>query len=215
MLRGQMLHEQISPWRLESGLDVHRNLPLKFHQNRVSNSWDIADIEFVWVGGVGGVHSHYIVKPNLVLRLSWGFDNYSSSAGSPCIFPGHMCFSNFRFLEVAFLERNLTPVLLTDRHKSSSSPGNKWWIKWTWLNFFLLISRLYNTSFCIFFINPTCAYYGNDPKSILKHWVTTLCGWVLLSLGGGQPFLGGEFFLDGVALSWVLGGLLKNVCHHQ
>ena len=26
-------------------------------------------------GGVGwGVHSHYVVKPNLVLRLGWGFD---------------------------------------------------------------------------------------------------------------------------------------------
>ena len=23
----------------------------------------------------GGLHSHYIVKPNLVLRLGWGFDN--------------------------------------------------------------------------------------------------------------------------------------------
>ena len=29
-------------------------------------------------GGVGGgVHSHYIVKPNLVLRLGWGFDKIS------------------------------------------------------------------------------------------------------------------------------------------
>ena len=27
-------------------------------------------------GGVGwGLHSHYIVNPNLVLRLDWGFDN--------------------------------------------------------------------------------------------------------------------------------------------
>ena len=34
------------------------NLPLKFGQNRVSNSWDIADIEFVWGGGV---HSHFHV----------------------------------------------------------------------------------------------------------------------------------------------------------
>ena len=61
---------QMSLWQLKSVLDVHRNLPLKFHQNRVSNRWDIADIEFVWVG----VQSHFIVKPNLVLRLGWGFD---------------------------------------------------------------------------------------------------------------------------------------------
>ena len=26
------------------------------------------------VGGWWGLHSHYIVKPNLVLRLGWGFD---------------------------------------------------------------------------------------------------------------------------------------------
>ena len=36
-----------------------RNLPLKFCQNRVSNSWDIDDVEFpvVVVGGGGGVKS--------------------------------------------------------------------------------------------------------------------------------------------------------------
>ena len=50
----------MSPWQLEFVLNVHRNLPLKFHQNRVSNSWDIADIEFVW----WGMRSHFRVKPN-------------------------------------------------------------------------------------------------------------------------------------------------------
>ena len=34
----------MSPWQLESVLDVPRNLHLKFHQNRVSNSWGIANI---------------------------------------------------------------------------------------------------------------------------------------------------------------------------
>ena len=28
-----------------------------------------------FVGGGWVVHSHYIVKPNLVLKLDWGFDN--------------------------------------------------------------------------------------------------------------------------------------------
>ena len=64
----------MSPWQLESVLDVPRNLSLKFHQNWVSNSWDIPDIEFLWGGG-WGVQSHFQVKPNLVLRLGWGFDN--------------------------------------------------------------------------------------------------------------------------------------------
>ena len=52
MSRGQMLCGQMSPWQLESVLNVHRNLPLKFQQNRVSNSLDIANIEFVWGEGL-------------------------------------------------------------------------------------------------------------------------------------------------------------------
>ena len=44
MSRGQMLPRQMSPWQSESVLDVHMNLPLKFHQNQVSNSWDIPDM---------------------------------------------------------------------------------------------------------------------------------------------------------------------------
>ena len=65
-----MLPGQMSPWQLKSVLDVPRNLSLNFHQNRVSNSWDITDIEFLW-----GLQSHFMVKPNLVLRLGLGFDN--------------------------------------------------------------------------------------------------------------------------------------------
>ena len=34
-----------------------------------------------WVGGVV-VQSHFIVKPNLVLRLGWGFDNSANSTKS-------------------------------------------------------------------------------------------------------------------------------------
>ena len=37
-----------------SVLDVPRNLRLKSHQYRVSNSRDIANIEFLWWLGVGG-----------------------------------------------------------------------------------------------------------------------------------------------------------------
>ena len=39
--------------------------------------------------------------------------------------------------------------------------------------------------------------------------VTTLSGWVLPSLGGGKPFLGGEFCLGSVAPPWFLGGIPK------
>ena len=60
MLPGEMLNGQISLWQLASVKDGSRNLSLKFGQNQVSNSWDIADIEFVVLllqmgGRVGGV----------------------------------------------------------------------------------------------------------------------------------------------------------------
>ena len=63
MLSGHMLLGQMSPWQLESVWDVTRNLHLKFHQNWVRNSWDIAGIEFLWVGW-GGVVCKVIFKSN-------------------------------------------------------------------------------------------------------------------------------------------------------
>ena len=56
MSQGQMLPEQMSSWQLTIVKDGPRSLPLKFGQNRVSNSWDIADVEFTVVVG-GGVKS--------------------------------------------------------------------------------------------------------------------------------------------------------------
>ena len=44
-------------WQSEFVQDGLRNQPLKF---RVSNSWDIDDIEFVWVGGM---QSQFCVQP--------------------------------------------------------------------------------------------------------------------------------------------------------
>ena len=56
-----------------------RNLPLKFHQNWVSYSWDIADIEFVW-GGWWGLQSHFIVKPNHCVEVRLGVWQYQNMA---------------------------------------------------------------------------------------------------------------------------------------
>ena len=47
MSLGQMLPGHMS-LQLKSVLDIPNNLPLKFGQNRFSNSGDTADIEFVW-----------------------------------------------------------------------------------------------------------------------------------------------------------------------
>ena len=32
-----------------------------------------------WMVGGWGVQSHFVVKPNLVLMLDWGFDNYEEA----------------------------------------------------------------------------------------------------------------------------------------
>ena len=61
MLPGRLMPGQMSSWQLESAQEGPRNLPFKYGQNRVSNSWDIGDIEFVWVVD----QSHFIVNPNL------------------------------------------------------------------------------------------------------------------------------------------------------
>ena len=36
-------------------------------KNRVSNSWDITDIEFLWVGGVVDIYSHFCVQPPTIV----------------------------------------------------------------------------------------------------------------------------------------------------
>ena len=54
----------MSLWQLASVKNGPRKLPLKFGQNRVSNSWDIADIEFpvVVVVVVGGGVKSFLRK---------------------------------------------------------------------------------------------------------------------------------------------------------
>ena len=52
MFPGPILLGHMSSGQIEPVKDGFRNLPLKFGPNRVSDSRDIADIEFLW--GVGG-----------------------------------------------------------------------------------------------------------------------------------------------------------------
>ena len=54
-----------------------RNPPWKFGNNRVGNSWDIADVEFPVGGGVCKVI--FMSNPTVVLRLGWGFDNKNNN----------------------------------------------------------------------------------------------------------------------------------------
>ena len=74
---------QMSLWQLVSAKDGPRILPLKFGKNRVSNSWDIANIEFLVVGWWGLVVRRVIFVSNptfvmlggLKLWSRWGCDN--------------------------------------------------------------------------------------------------------------------------------------------
>ena len=72
MSPGQMLPGQMSSWQLGYVKDGPRNLSLNVGQNRFSNSWDIADIEFmVVVGGGGGGVKSFSCKTQTYVRLGW------------------------------------------------------------------------------------------------------------------------------------------------
>ena len=66
----------MSPWQLESVLNIHRSLRLKIGSvtAEIMLTLSLCGVVVGW-----GLHSHYIVKPNLVLRLGWGFDNTHAS----------------------------------------------------------------------------------------------------------------------------------------
>ena len=71
----QILPGNMSQWQLASIKEGPRNLPLKFGQNRVSNSWDIVNIEFSVLMVVVVVVCSVIFVSNPTLgyvRLSWG-----------------------------------------------------------------------------------------------------------------------------------------------
>ena len=76
-----MLPGQMSPWQLEFVLDVHRNLPLKFHHNRVCNIWDISDVEFVWwvgwcMGWCVGFAESFCCQTQPCVEVRLGFWQY-------------------------------------------------------------------------------------------------------------------------------------------
>ena len=81
----------MSLWQLSIVKEKYRNLPLKFGQNQMSKSWDIADIEFPVVvgGGGGGVKSFLWLRLCMVeLWLSWSFDSMLAWPNFTCILMG-------------------------------------------------------------------------------------------------------------------------------
>ena len=56
--------------QLESVKDGLRNLPLKFGQNGVNNSWDIVGIEFAVLAGSASA-SHFWQNHHVVIFVSW------------------------------------------------------------------------------------------------------------------------------------------------
>ena len=72
MLQGQISPGQMSLWQLEIVQDGSRNLPLKFGQNRVSNSWDMLCLNYLpgWVGGENG-NKAISASIGVEVELSW------------------------------------------------------------------------------------------------------------------------------------------------
>ena len=150
MSQGQMLHGQMSPWRLESVLNVHRNLPLKFHQNRVNNSWDIADIEFLWwVVGGGCAKSFYCqTQPCVEVRLGFWQQQEEPHQNLPKFFSRPNIFSDPKliFNQRIFLDPNIFsgPTFFPTQHF--------FWPKIFGAKIFLWFETLFETKF---FRDPT------------------------------------------------------------
>ena len=69
MLPEQMLPGQMPLWLLESALDVSRSLRLKFGQNKVSNSRDIADMNKSGQMSPCGLHLLNIKKKYWIQKI--------------------------------------------------------------------------------------------------------------------------------------------------
>ena len=67
-----------------------------------------------------GVHSHYVVKPNLVLRLGWGFDKYVSLQHLSTSAISHLLLTQFL---PNFKGRFLRPYLTDANCQGDISPG--------------------------------------------------------------------------------------------
>ena len=113
-----------------SVLDVPMNLRLKFHQNRVSNSWDIGNIEFMWVGWGGWYAKSFSCLTQLkimlgwvVLWLSWGFDNTEILTTAD---------STLQIMLIYHFIQKLSP----DKETMHTIPCNKFWLLSFQFNFF-------------------------------------------------------------------------------
>ena len=60
-IQGMALYLYLS----QTNIQHPKKLPLKFGQNRVNNSWYIADIELVW----GGIYSHFCIQPPTTVEV--------------------------------------------------------------------------------------------------------------------------------------------------
>ena len=144
MLPGQMLLGQMTFWQLKFVQYGPRNLLLKFGQNWVSNSWDIAYIEFVWVGGRwmgGGLNSFYCQTQLRLcyfeLRLIWGFDNifWTNKIFASCI----CCILNFFTQNLLDLINFLNTIFCSIKKKFEQHFFNT--------NFFFSILNFFGTNF--------------------------------------------------------------------
>ena len=76
------------------------NLPLKFGYNRVRNSWDFDNIEFVVVGG--DVYSHFRGKPNFWVVVELEMWQYVSPKLNDCEHKNVGCKMAIRFFAASF-----------------------------------------------------------------------------------------------------------------
>ena len=159
-----MLPGRMSPWQLASVKDCPRNMPLKFGQNRFSNSWDIivvvivaVDVVAVVVVVVVLVIVHFItfeiwsksdhLTAEILMRLSsrwWVVVVYSHFHVKP----------NFRYVGLSFVVVELGlwqwDCFLVPSYLSLSLEFYKALIFWSWV-----CVGVYSVYEHIFVLNPS------------------------------------------------------------
>ena len=102
-------------------------------------------LSFCGVGGV--VQSHFIVKPNLVLRLGWGFDNKMIFFWGNFNMGGN--FSNMLYVITCCHNWHLTPTKTNEKISKFQPTLLTWYLKTLSSSFLTLQSVIHDISYTV------------------------------------------------------------------
>ena len=132
---GWYLPGQMSPWQLESVLEVPRNLPLEFHHNQNRISWDAFKSTYVsWINLILTlvICSRCSQEPISKVSSKLGYLQLKFSWFGQ-MFPGQM--SPWQLESVLAVPRNLHSKIHQNRISNSWVPGQSGIVEYLWWYF--------------------------------------------------------------------------------